>query len=105
MAAESFTASRWTSGNHIFPTVIEVTEKALTRRKRRLCGCDEISIGISKVASVHIITGMIWSEILIESTGGADPLTSRGHTKSDARRIRDLVQEYQAAETPPQKEG
>jgi hypothetical protein len=107
MASESFTASRWTSGNHIFPTVIEVTEKALTRRKRRLFGCDEISIGISKVASVHIKTGMIWADVLIESTGGSDPLSSHGHSKADARRIRDLVQEYQAAagiETKPDEQ-
>jgi len=105
LAAENAASKNAHDACRIFPTVIEVTEKALTRRKRRLFGCDEISIGISKVASVHIKTGMIWSEILIESTGGADPLTSRGHTKSDARRIRDLVQAYQAAETPSQKEG
>jgi hypothetical protein len=97
MPTECFTASRWTQGNLIFPTVIEVSEKAITRRKRRFFGCDEISINISKVASVHINTGMIWAEIQIESSGGSDPLTSHGHRKSDARRIRDLVQEYQAA--------
>lgn len=97
MASEYFTASRWTKGNLIFPTVIEVSDKAITRRKRRFFGCDEISINITKVASVHINTGLIWSEILIESSGGSDPLTSRGHTKADARRIRDLVQEYQSA--------
>jgi hypothetical protein len=56
---------------------------------------DEISISLSKVASVHIKTGFWWSDIVIESSGGTDPLTSHGHTKADARRIRDLVQEAQ----------
>ena len=28
MPAETFQASRWTSGNHLFPTVIEVTDRA-----------------------------------------------------------------------------
>lgn len=66
------------------------------RRKRRFFGMDEISMSISKVASVHINTGFIWSEILIESSGGSDPLKSHGHTKEDARRIRDLIETYQA---------
>ena len=54
-----------------------------------------MSISISKVASVHIKTGLIWSEILIESSGGTDPLASHGHRKRDARRIRELVEEAQ----------
>jgi hypothetical protein len=31
MASETFQASRWTRGNFLFPTVIEVTDKAVTR--------------------------------------------------------------------------
>ena len=96
MPVETFKASRWTTGNLFFPTVIEVSEKAVVRRKKRFFGMDEISVSISKVASVHINTGMIWSEILIESSGGSDPLRSHGHTKEDARRIRDLIETYQA---------
>jgi hypothetical protein len=47
------------------------------------------------VASVQISTGLIWSVIRIESAGGADPITSYGHTKSDAQRIRQLIEHYQ----------
>lgn len=57
---------------------------------------DEISIGIYKVASVRIQTGLVWSEIRIESSGRSDPLLSRGRSKSDARRIKELVEQYQA---------
>ncbi|MGZ5543913.1 MAG: hypothetical protein ACXWIU_04500 [Limisphaerales bacterium] len=96
MPVETFQASRWTTGNLFFPTIIEVSEKAVVRRKKRFFGMDEISMSISKVASVHIKTGMVWSEILIESSGGSDPLRSHGHTKEDARRIRDLIESYQA---------
>src|ERR1700722_911374 len=92
MESETFQASRWTNGNHLFPTVIEVTEKAVLRHKRSWFSKDEISISITKVASVHIKTGIIWSDILIESSGGSDPLASHGHRKADARRIRELVQ-------------
>ena len=95
MALETFTASRWTHDNHLFPTVIEVTDKAVIRRKRSWFSRDEMSISITKVASVHIKTGILWSDILIESSGGSDPLASHGHRKADARRIRELVEEAQ----------
>ncbi len=97
MPSESFQASRWTRGNFLFPTVIEVTDTAVVRRKRSWFSVDEISIALAKVASVHIKTGIIWSEILIESSGGTDPMTSHGHRKADARRNRELVEAYQAA--------
>ena len=95
MPSETFQASRWTRGNFLFPTVIEVTDQAVIRRKRSWFSRDEISISISKVASVHIKTGIIWSDILIESSGGSDPLASHGHRKADARRIRELVEAAQ----------
>ena len=91
-----FQASRWTRGNLLFPTIIEVTDKAVVRRKRSWFRQDEISMSIFKVASVHIKTGIIWAEILIESSGGTDPLTSHGHSKGDAQRIKQLIEEYQA---------
>src|SRR5471032_6763 len=95
MEPETFKASRWTRGNHLFPTVIEVTDKAVIRHKRSWFSKDEISISISKVASVHIKTGLSWSDILIESSGGSDPLASHGHTKADAQRIRERVEQAQ----------
>ena len=80
----------------LFPTIIEVSEKAVTRRKRSWFSRDEISMSIGKIASVHVRTGMIWSNILIESSGGSDPLTSHGHQKDDAVRIKELIENYQA---------
>jgi hypothetical protein len=94
--AETFTASRWTQGNFFFPTRLVVSPQRVIRTKSRLFGSNEESIPISKVASVHIKTGVVWSEIVIESTGGTDPITSHGHRKGDAQRIRDLIETYQA---------
>ena len=95
MPSDIFHASRWTRGNFLFPTIIEVTDKSVMRRKRSWFNVDEMSITISKVASIHIKTGILWSKILIESTGGSDPLESHGHTKADARQIKDLIESYQ----------
>jgi hypothetical protein len=94
--AETFTASRWTQGNFFFPTKLVVSPQRVIRTKSKLFGSNEESIPISKVASVHISTGVFWSEIVIESTGGSDPITSHGHRKAEAKRIRDLIESYQA---------
>jgi hypothetical protein len=85
---ETFAASRWTKGNLFFPTRIVVNPLHVS---------NEESIAMPQVASVHISTGIIWSDIVIESSGGTDPITSHGHRKADAQRIRDLIESYQAA--------
>jgi hypothetical protein len=94
---ETFSASRWTKGNLWFPTRIVVGPLRVSRVKKRLFGSNDESISISQVASVKISTGVFWSDIVIESTGGTDTITSHGHRKADALRIRDLVERYQVA--------
>ena len=98
-----FTASRWTSGNRLFPVRIEVNQNRVTRIKPRLFGSSEESIAIPKVASVNIQTGLIWSDIRIDSTGGSNPIVSHGHRKDDARAIRDLIEQLQ--QTPRVSQG
>jgi hypothetical protein len=95
-STETFAASRWTQGNFLFPTKLTINAQRVARVKSKLFGSNEESIPISKVASVHISTGVFWAEIVIESTGGTDPITSHGHRKADAQRIRDLIESYQA---------
>jgi hypothetical protein len=103
MESYIFKASRWTRGNHLFRTIIEITENAVIRRKRRFFSREEISIGITKVASVHIKSGFFWSDIILESTGGTDPLLSHGHSKHDANLIKQLIMEAQGVLTVPEK--
>lgn len=106
MSTETFKASRWTKGNRLFPTVIEVTDMAVIRRKRTWFSRNEMSIHLQRVASVRINTGLIWSEILIESTGGTDSLTSHGHRKKDALRIKALIEGAQTQHLgAPEGEG
>ena len=105
MPSEAFQASRWTRGNFLFPTIIEVSDKAVVRRKRSWFSRDEISISMQKIASIHIKTGLIWSDILIESSGGTDPLASHGHRKGDARRLKELIEGYQASPVNEEEGG
>jgi len=97
-----FTASRLTSGNLLFPVRIEVNQNRVTRIKRRLFGSSEESIAIQKVASVNIQTGLVWSDIRIDSAGGSNPIVSHGHRKEDARAIRDLIERFQKNLRAPQ---
>jgi hypothetical protein len=100
MPTERFPASRWTSGNHLFPAVIEVNDTAVVRRRRTWFSQSEERIHLQRIASVRIETGLLWADLVIESTGGADPITAHGHRKADARRIRDLVTAAQTAHLP-----
>jgi hypothetical protein len=104
MPNERFVASRWTRGNLLFPTILEVTDTAVVRRKRTWFTTNEMSIHLQRVASVHIDTGLLWSDILIESTGGSDPISSHGHRKADALRIRSLVEAVQVRHLPERGE-
>ena len=95
--SETFIASRWTKGNLLFPVRIVVSSLHVSKVKPRLFGGNEESIAMAQVASVQISTGMVWSNIRIDSAGGTNPITSHGHRKADAQRIRDLIESYQAA--------
>jgi hypothetical protein len=94
---ETFIARRFTQGNLLFPTRIVVNSLHVIKAKPRLFGNNEESIAIAQVASVQISTGVLWSNIRIDSAGGTNPITSHGHRKADAQRIRDLIEAYQAA--------
>jgi PH (Pleckstrin Homology) domain-containing protein len=96
----TFKASRWTRDNFLFPTRIEVGPERVLRIKPRFFGRTEESIPITKVASVQIESGMVWSNIRIDSSGGTNPILSHGHHKKDAERIRQLIEQYQ---TLPQR--
>ena len=61
-----------------------------------------MSIHLQRVASVHVQTGLLWSDVLIESTGGTDPIVSHGHRKADARRIQSLIEAAQTQHLPGQ---
>jgi len=83
-------------GNLFFPVRIMVTPQHVSRVKSRLFRQQKRALPLGKVASVQISTGVIWSEIRIDSSGGTAPITSHGHRKADALRIRELIESYQA---------
>ncbi len=90
-----FRASRWSRGNHLFPTQLSVTPTSVVHYTPEWFGRREQSIHMAHVASVLIDTNLFFSNVLIESSGGASPVRCHGHHKRDAIRMKALIEQYQ----------
>jgi hypothetical protein len=92
-----FRASRWSRGNHLFPTQVAVTPTSIVHYTPEWFGRREQSIHMAHVASVLIDTNLFFSNVMIESSGGASPVRCHGHRKRDALRMKQLIEQYQTA--------
>jgi hypothetical protein len=90
-----FRASRWSRGNRLFPTQVMVTPTTVVHYTPELFGRKEHSIHIVHVASVSIDTNLLFSDVIIETSGGATPVVCHGHSKVDAVRMKHLIEQYQ----------
>jgi hypothetical protein len=90
-----FRASRLSRGNHLFPTQVAITSTSVVQYKPRWFGKQEQTIHMAHVASVNIDTGVLLSNVLIETSGGSDPIACHGHRKADAVRMKHLIERYQ----------
>ena len=92
-----FRASRLSKGNHVMPTQVLVTPTNVVHFTPQWFGKYEHSIHMAHVASVGIDTHIIFSDVLIETTGGASPIHCKGHYRSHAVRMKQLIEEFQSA--------
>ena len=90
-----FRASRLSKGNRIFPAQVAITPTSVTLHHAQWIGRREESIHMAHVASVKIDTNIIFSNVLIETTGGHHPIVCYGHTKGDAIRMKQLMEKFQ----------
>jgi hypothetical protein len=97
--APVFRGSRWAKGNRIWPTQVAVLSDRVVRYTPRLFGHFEETIGIEQVASVSVDAGLLFGDVIIETTGGSQPIRCHGHYKHDAEEIRRRITEAQVAET------
>jgi hypothetical protein len=91
-----FRASRLSSGNHLFPTQVQITPTAIVQHTPRFIGRSEHSIHVAHVSSVRVDTGMIFSDVYIETSGGASPVKCHGHRKRDALEMKRLIEQFQS---------
>jgi hypothetical protein len=91
-----FRASRFSRGNLLFPTQVSVTKTSVVHFTPELFGGREQSIHLAHVASVLIDRNLFFSDVMIETSGGASPVRCHGHRKADAVEMKRLVEHYQS---------
>ena len=91
-----FRASRFSSGNLLFPTQVAVTPGSVVHYTPALVGGQEHSMHMAHVASVLIDRKLFFSNVLIESSGGTSPVRCHGHRKQDAIEMKQLIEQYQS---------
>jgi len=101
-----FRASRWSRGNHLFPTQVAITPSNVVHYTPQWFGRREHSIHMAHVSSVRINTNLLFSDVYIETSGGASPVACHGHRKGDASAMKALIetaqsQYYRQASSPP----
>lgn len=90
-----FRASRLSTGNHLFPTQVLIAPTSVVQYTPRWIGRQEEVIHMAHVASVRIDTRLLFSDVYIETSGGADPIRCHGHHKADAVRMKEFMERYQ----------
>lgn len=91
-----FRASRFSRGNLFFPTQVAVTPTAIVHFTPELFGGREQSIHLAHIASVLIDRNLFFSDVMIESSGGASPVRCHGHRKHDAVEMKRLIEQFQS---------
>jgi hypothetical protein len=92
-----FRASRLSEGNRVLPTQVAITPTSVVHYQPQWLGRLEHSIHIAHVASVRIDTNLLFSDVYIETSGGASPIRCRGHRKGDAEAMKRLIEQFQSA--------
>jgi len=100
-----FRASRFSRGNLWFPAQVSVTPVSVIHFKPELVGGREHSMHLAHVASVLIDRNLLFSDVLIESSGGTSAVRCHGHKKADALEIKRLIEQYQSEYYRGQRNG
>ena len=90
-----FRASRLSAGNRLFPTQVAISPNSVVHYTPEWFGRLEHSMHMAHVASVRVDTNLMFSDVYIETTGGASPIKCHGHRKADAIRMKALIERYQ----------
>ena len=89
----TFVASRISAKeNTLFPDRLEIEAVNVTYYKGTIIGYRSTVISRANIASVHIGSGLLFADVVIETTGGKE-IRASGFRKSDAREIVNLLTE------------
>lgn len=91
-----FRASRFSRGNLLFPTQVVVSPGSVLHYTPEVVGGREQSIHIAHISSVLIDRNLFFSDVMIETSGGASPVRCHGHRKRDAVAMKQIIEKYQS---------
>lgn len=88
---KSYSASRLTNGNGIFPSRIIIDDSTVTFKIPSLFSGKETTIPFSRISSVNIDSPFIgFSTIIIETTGEGQ-IIAKGFTKSEVIEMKEFI--------------
>jgi len=97
MAGEHvFRASRFSRGNFLFPTQVAVNPTSIVHYTPEMFGGREQSIHMAHVSSVLVDRNLFFSNVVIETSGGAGAVRCHGHRKADAVEMKRLIEQFQS---------
>ena len=91
----TFISSRWTPGNLYFPDMLTLDNDAIIYKKSAIVGSKEEHINYKSVASVKLKKGMIFADLIIETSGGSQSIIIRGLSNQDAHKASELIRKVQ----------
>lgn len=94
-------ASRFTSGNTMFPVQVSVFADRVSRYKPRFLGHTEDSITLRQIASVKVQAGPVFADVVIDTAGGSPPVVIHGLWKKDAEALAAAIATAQSKSTFP----
>jgi hypothetical protein len=100
-----FRASRWSRGNHLFPTQVAILPDSVVHYTPEWFGRREQSIHMAHVASVEVDTNLFFSNVVIETSGGSEPVRCHGHRKRDAVEMKRLINKFQSEYYGPNRQS
>ena len=87
----TYTASRLTGGNRLFPCKVIIDDSAVTLRNPNLFSGKEKTILYKRISAVNIDCPIIgFSKIIIESTGEGK-IEANGFTKREVTEMKELI--------------
>ncbi|MBC7383370.1 MAG: PH domain-containing protein [Bacteroidia bacterium] len=90
---ETYTASRLTGGNEIFPAQIILDETSVTLNDPGLFNGIEKTVPYGKIASVDVEIPLIGFSTIIIETSGEGSIKMHGFTKDEVTKIKKTILE------------
>jgi hypothetical protein len=90
---ETFTASRLSQGNRVFPSRINIDQQGVTLKVPGLFSGNEKTILFNRISSVDIDCPMVGYSTIVINTTGEGNIRAHGFLKKEVNRMKALILE------------